>query len=228
MTGFFAQPVATAAILLQNRTQTFLHKADQMLGNMETYLAASHIDLFYIHVLALHSLLYAACGQHAKALEALEHAVRLAQPGNVQRAFLDVGPALNDLLAQLNLASPYGGFVRQLCAGNVSAGSLAHTTVSGNRPEPSGNANPLLSSSLRKQPRHPDLIELLTNRELEILQLLALRLTNKEIAGALNISTGTVKQHTINLFRKLHVENRRQAIVQARAMGFQIEMPYPL
>ena len=78
------------------------------------------------------------------------------------------------------------------------------------------------------QPRHPDLLELLTNRELEVLQLLALRLTNKEIAQALGISTGTVKQHTINLFRKLHVENRREAILQARAMGFQIETPYPL
>jgi DNA-binding NarL/FixJ family response regulator len=78
------------------------------------------------------------------------------------------------------------------------------------------------------QPRHPDLIELLTNRESEVLQLLALRLTNKEIAHALGISTGTVKQHTINLFRKLHVENRREAIVQARAMGFQIDTPYPL
>ena len=78
------------------------------------------------------------------------------------------------------------------------------------------------------QPRHPDLIELLTNREMEVLQLLALRLTNKEIAQELNISTGTVKQHTINVFRKLHVENRREAVLQARVMGFQIETPYPL
>ena len=68
----------------------------------------------------------------------------------------------------------------------------------------------------------------MTNRELEVLHLLALRLTNKEIAHALGISTGTVKQHTINLFRKLHVENRREAIQQARAMGFQIETPYPV
>ena len=61
-----------------------------------------------------------------------------------------------------------------------------------------------------------------------MLQLLALRLTNKEIAQALGISTGTVKQHTINLFRKLHAENRREAILQARAVGFEFETPYPL
>ena len=78
------------------------------------------------------------------------------------------------------------------------------------------------------QPRHPDLLELLTNRELEVLQLLALRLTNKEIAQSLGISTGTVKQHTINLYRKLHAENRREAILQARAMGFKLETPYPM
>jgi ATP/maltotriose-dependent transcriptional regulator MalT len=68
---------------------------------------------------------------------------------------------------------------------------------------------------------------MLTNRELEVLQLLALRQTNKEIASTLGITTGTVKQHTINLFRKLHVENRREAIVQARAMGFQFDAALP-
>jgi ATP/maltotriose-dependent transcriptional regulator MalT len=59
---------------------------------------------------------------------------------------------------------------------------------------------------------------LLTFREQDVLRLLAQRLTNKEIGQELHISTETVKQHTVNIFRKLNVENRRQAIVQARAM----------
>ncbi len=56
-----------------------------------------------------------------------------------------------------------------------------------------------------------------------MLRLLAVRLTNKEIAHALGISVGTVKQHTRSVFSKLHADNRRDAIVQARNMGFQFD-----
>ena len=62
-------------------------------------------------------------------------------------------------------------------------------------------------------PGDRDLRQVLTYREMDVLQLLDQRLTNKEIARRLGISTETVRQHTVKLFRKLHVENRRQAIV---------------
>ncbi len=65
-----------------------------------------------------------------------------------------------------------------------------------------------------------DLRELLTYREMDVLRLLEQRLTNKEIAHSLGISTETVRQHTVNLFRKLNVDNRRQAIVVARSRGY--------
>jgi ATP/maltotriose-dependent transcriptional regulator MalT len=77
------------------------------------------------------------------------------------------------------------------------------------------------------QPQQADLNELLTNRECEILELLALRLTNKEIARELGVSADTVKQHTSNVFRKLQVKNRREAVVRARAMGFEFERMLP-
>jgi ATP/maltotriose-dependent transcriptional regulator MalT len=60
---------------------------------------------------------------------------------------------------------------------------------------------------------------ILTHREMDVLRLLDQRLTNKEIARNLGISAETVRQHTIRLFRKLNVENRRQAIVVARSLG---------
>ena len=59
----------------------------------------------------------------------------------------------------------------------------------------------------------------ITFREMDVLLLLNQRLTNKEIAHALGISRDTVRQHTVNIYRKLGVNNRRQAIVQANEMG---------
>jgi ATP/maltotriose-dependent transcriptional regulator MalT len=63
------------------------------------------------------------------------------------------------------------------------------------------------------------LVEPLTNRELEILELLAQRLRNKEIAAKLFISAETTKKHLNNTFRKLNVTNRQQAVDKARALG---------
>lgn len=248
----FAPPLAVAAILLQHGTQAALSDAEQMIEQMGTFLAEAHVTRFYVEVLAMKAQLYARRGQRTQALGTLGHAVTMAYPGDLQRVFLDLGPQIGELLAQLDLDGERGTFVRRLCtaADHPAASthsSTAHFPVA--NPVASSIANPVASpvagpagltsaageengaaprAPAMRQPRHPDLLELLTNREMEVLQLLALRLTNKEIAQSLGISTGTVKQHTINLFRKLHAENRREAILQARAMGFEIETPYPL
>ncbi|CAG0980128.1 partial Transcriptional regulatory protein LiaR, partial [Anaerolineae bacterium] len=65
----------------------------------------------------------------------------------------------------------------------------------------------------------PGLIEALTAREVEILRLLAKGLSNNEIAERLVIGTATVKTHTLNIYRKLDVSNRTQAITRAQALG---------
>jgi LuxR family maltose regulon positive regulatory protein len=61
--------------------------------------------------------------------------------------------------------------------------------------------------------------EPLTNRELEILGMLANRLSNKEIASQLNISPATVKRHTENIYQKLNVPGRREAVTTATSLG---------
>jgi len=60
---------------------------------------------------------------------------------------------------------------------------------------------------------------LLTNRELDVLVLLAQRHSNKEIANLLFISVATVKRHVVNIFRKLGVNKRREAILKAEREG---------
>jgi LuxR family maltose regulon positive regulatory protein len=59
----------------------------------------------------------------------------------------------------------------------------------------------------------------LTGRELEILDLLAQRLSNKEIAAQLVISPRTVKRHTLNIYNKLEVNSRLQAVKKASDLG---------
>lgn len=60
----------------------------------------------------------------------------------------------------------------------------------------------------------------LTTRELEILQLIAKGISNKEIASELNISSRTVKSHMVDIFRKLDVSSRTEAVITSLRIGF--------
>ncbi|HSR34920.1 MAG TPA: LuxR C-terminal-related transcriptional regulator, partial [Anaerolineae bacterium] len=64
-----------------------------------------------------------------------------------------------------------------------------------------------------------ELIEPLTERESEILLLLSRGMRNKEIARELSISPLTVKRHTANLYGKLHVHSRKEAVARASSLG---------
>jgi LuxR family maltose regulon positive regulatory protein len=63
----------------------------------------------------------------------------------------------------------------------------------------------------------------LTRRELKILKLLAVRLSNVEISEELCISRATVKRHTQNIYRKLHASSRREAVVRARTLNILVD-----
>ena len=65
-----------------------------------------------------------------------------------------------------------------------------------------------------------EVLEPLTDRELQLLRLLDMDLTNKQIACELVVTPGTVKVHTSNVYRKLSVNNRRAAVAIAKALGF--------
>jgi LuxR family maltose regulon positive regulatory protein len=67
--------------------------------------------------------------------------------------------------------------------------------------------------------RQLPLVEPLSQRELEILHLIALGRTNQEIAQQLVVARGTVKAHAAHIYRKLDVANRTEAVARARQLG---------
>ncbi|MBK8050663.1 MAG: hypothetical protein IPK16_28300 [Anaerolineales bacterium] len=213
--GLCAAPLVTTLVLIGQGTPAALLEAEQLLSEEDVFLAETHDRMARIEVLVQLAELHVSMNRHEAALLAMREAVELAQPGGVRRVFLDASRVVRDLLDELEFTGVHQRFIEEL---------RVHSPRDNAMQEPAQRM-PQATAAARDfvQPRHPDLIELLTNREMEVLQLLAMRMTNKEIAQALGISTDTVKQHAMNVFRKLHVDNRRAAVLQARAMGFQFD-----
>jgi LuxR family maltose regulon positive regulatory protein len=134
-------------------------------------------------------------GNQPRSLEVLGQAVRLAEPGGYTRLFYNRGEEMRGLLHQLQKNGDSSAFLERLLKGF---------------PQPiSGNT---ISSPMAVRP-------LLSQREVELLRLVAMGDSNKEIAARLVISLGTVKRHTVNIFNKLDVKNRTEAVAKAREMG---------
>ncbi len=133
----------------------------------------------------------------------LEAALALAEPEGYVRIFLDEGRPLQRLLAQW-LARADPGPLR-----DYALRLLSHFEAEVERATPAPEEGSHAG----------DLIEPLTERELEVLHLVALGMTNREIAQQLVVAPGTVKAHTSSIYRKLDVANRTEAAARARQLG---------
>ena len=148
-----------------------------------------------IENLVLQALAFQSQGKLAEALNTLQAALSMAEPGGFMRIFADEGQPMEQLLkvaADHKIAREYIPKLLEVFE-NVKT---VTTTF----------------SSPQK------LIEPLSDRELEVLHLIAAGLSNREIAGRLFISLSTVKGHTANIFGKLGVKNRTQAVSRAREL----------
>jgi LuxR family transcriptional regulator, maltose regulon positive regulatory protein len=153
------------------------------------------------------------------ALTALEEALCLAQPGGHVRIFLDEGRSMQLLLAQWLAHERTHGLAD---AGPGPLREYALRLLSHFEPEPhkgpavQGRAAPAGETLARSE---QGLVEPLTERELEVLHLVALGQTNQQIAKQLYVSPGTVKAHTAAIYRKLDAANRTEAVAKARELG---------
>ena len=202
MSLFYQPQLALPKILLAQNTPTSRREAAEALSRLYDFVTRTHNTRFTIEVLALQALLQDAEGDQRAALALLGQALLLAEPGGFIRLFADLGPRMEGLLARLEptgVAPEYAGRILQAFGGSAPA-------------------IPNQSAAVSDMGR-TELVEPLSEREREILALLAQRLTDKEIAQALTISLLTVKKHAGNIYQKLQVSGRREAVAKAHLLG---------
>jgi LuxR family maltose regulon positive regulatory protein len=153
-----------------------------------------------IEILMLQALAFQAGGDTIQAMDSLERALSLAEPGGFVRTFVDEGQPMAHLLYQALSRGIAPDYVRRLLAAFPSS-------------------EPGQADSSKSQVPESELVEPLSERELEVFQLLADGLTNREIASRLFLSLNTVKTHTRNIYGKLGAHSRTQAVARARSLG---------
>jgi LuxR family maltose regulon positive regulatory protein len=172
----------------------------------ELRVKAERSDLAWLHskTLALQALAYQALGEMAPALAALDQALTLAQAERYIHLFVDEGPPMADLLRRLRT---HGTAPEHLAA------VLAALDT-----RPPEDALPAPGRRAGEPLTHP-LTEALTERELDVLRLMAAGQSNPEIAHALCVEVNTVKTHVKSLFGKLGVHSRMHAARRAQELG---------
>ncbi len=195
----------------QERYAEALELLDTWLPQFEPRERAYSVIIIEIYrALALQGLL-----RREEALSALEHALILAEPEGYARVFLDEGETLRSLIVDFRF-----WIEAHLLdvAGRTRLLSYTDRLLSGFAPA----TRELPTSIQKRQSPIQNLVEPLSQRELEILRLIADGLTNQEIADRLVLSLPTVKWHTGNLYGKLGVNSRTQAVARARELGILI------
>jgi len=156
-----------------------------------------------IEILLLKALVMQKLGEPAHALAILTESLALAEPEGYLRIFLDEGQPMRLLLAQW-LAYTRADLLRDYAIHLLSQfDSEPH----------------IITAMQEKASLTGGLVEPLSQRELEVLHLIAVGRTNQEIARQLIVAPGTVKAHTASIYRKLDVANRTEAVAHARKLG---------
>jgi LuxR family maltose regulon positive regulatory protein len=144
-----------------------------------------------VEILVLQASAYQQQGDTPQALAALERAIAIAAPEESMRVFVAGGAPVAELLRRIAPRTIAPDFVQRLLAAPGA--------------DEAAPASPLA--------------EPLTDREAEVLHLLGAGYTNQAIADALFVTINTVKKHTNNIYGKLGVHSRTQAVVRAQEVG---------
>ncbi|MDT7707668.1 MAG: hypothetical protein QOG20_3275 [Pseudonocardiales bacterium] len=181
------------ALLAQHPIGRSLHEATQLLERLLPAAEAGARAGSVIEILVLAALAHQARGDIPAAVAALHRAVALAEPEGWVRVFVDEGPPMASLLRVVAKQGIAPSRVRRLLAAVENA--VGSTSVD------------------------QDLIEPLSERELDVLRLLGTDLDGPDIARHLGVSLHTVRSHTKRIYTKLGVNNRRAAVRRAEQLN---------
>jgi LuxR family maltose regulon positive regulatory protein len=184
----------------EDPASTYLEDARDLLGELLEMTEKRGWVQKTIEIYVLCAMVHQVVGDTPQAMAMLERALALAEPEGYVRIFVDEGPPMARLLYEGLSRGIAPDYVRRLLAAFP-------------------DAEPEQRDASDTQIPEPDLIEPLSDRELEVLALLAEGLTNREIASRLYLALNTVKSHARNIYGKLGVHNRTQAIARAQALG---------
>jgi LuxR family maltose regulon positive regulatory protein len=160
-----------------------------------------------IEIQALRALALAAGGEQATAVSVLAGALTLAWPQGYLRVFADEGAPMAALLGLLVAAQRTGQ-----AAAELPLDYLARLLHAVDATPPAAHPGPAVAAA-------PGLIDALTARELQVLELLAAGRSNRRIAAELVVTLDTVKKHVGHILDKLGAANRTEAVARARQLG---------
>lgn len=216
---FYVPQLTQYKLLLAEGTPESLADARIRLAVLDASMRTLNRNHVRIDVLALQALVCNALGEEATALETLGGALELAEPGGFVRNFVDLGPPMASLLARLQCQhtashSAIAPYLAQILA--------AFPAPEQDSPRPEGRASAETGPSRRASGASPpptSPAEPLTKREAEILTLLATVLSPHEMAGEMFVSMVTIRTHIRNIYSKLDVHSRFEAVQRARELG---------
>jgi LuxR family maltose regulon positive regulatory protein len=189
-----ATEIEQAAVARMLIAQDRLDEALSLLASLLKASQAAGRTAHAIKVRALQALAFQAQGDEDRALSALEHVLSLAKPEGYVRTFVDEG-------------APMARLLRDALAEGIAPGYVSQLLTAVREVPPAAT------------PAAQALVEPLTERELEVLRLIAGGLSNREIAQQLVVAVSTVKSHINHLYGKLEVKNRTQAVARAQKLG---------
>src|SRR5581483_8059712 len=170
-----------------------------------------------IEILTLQALAGQARGDITAALASLRRALTLAEPEGYVRIFADEGPPMAALLSAI---TKHGAVTKH--GAITKHGAVTKQEPAAKQGIAPGYVRRLLAAVNKSEDSEPvtqDLIEPLSERELEVLRLLGTDLGGPEIARELVVSLNTVRTHTKNIYAKLGVNNRRAAVRRASELN---------
>ena len=173
-----------------------LARAGRLLRRLRDWLESMSWTDKSLEAQVLQALVFQAQGNDSAARDTLATALTLAEPEGYTRLFVREGPAMARLLYRALGRGTVPRYVSRLLAAF-----------------PASETDPITPAPQR------DLVEPLSERELEVLRLVANGASNQEVALTLHLALGTVKNHLKNIYGKLNVHSRTQAATRGRDLG---------